>query len=803
MRIIENKALLLSLQYPERVSAVIPNSKLIDANNILVKWGVEEAQVLKNLRIKNVPSPILGRYSWPGMYQPFAHQKETAAFLTMNRRAFVLSEQGTGKTGGVIWAADYLLSIQQLRRVLIVCPLSIMQAAWQADLFKIAMHRSVDIAYGSVNKRKEIIQGNADFVIINYDGVEIVEREIAAAGFDLIVVDECFVAGTQVRMGDNTYRDIEGLKAGDKVLTSNGVKPIKRLIHNTTERLVKLKLTHGPEIVCTPEHPFFTDVGWVTAKNLTGRRVVHYSELPHMRGNLSAGPTPMGVAPCEGYAGWPSLLSILRSEEVPHAKSGDELLQSDTRGATRESDWHSAERCVSGEHVSDIKSGEPQTTDTWGERNRDVQTRENRVVGAGATLGMELPGSVGQKAAGLSYELQAGLRQFHDEGGVGGRWELTPYEIPEGTRQKESLKARVVRVESVSHIKPTSPVSVYNIEVEGTPNYFIGGGVLVHNCNAYKTATTKRWKAMNRLVRPETWLWMMTGTPAAQSPIEAYGLAKLANPKSVPPYFGTFKDMVMHKVSQFRWVPKPNAAEVVHTVLQPAIRHTKKECSDLPDMTYVTRDVELTPQQKKFYDVMKKKLIMQAAGEEVTSVNAAVNLNKLLQISAGAVYSDTGEVLRFDIANRYKILREVIDETDHKVLIFAPFRHVIDVLREKLEADDFTVEVIRGDVSAGQRSDIFRRFQETADPRILVIQPQAAAHGVTLTAADTVVWWGPTPSLEIYAQANARAHRTGQKNPVTVVRLQGSTAERHIYKLLDSRDVDHTKIIDLYNSLLS
>lgn len=512
MEIIENRALLLNLRYPERVSAVIPKSKLLDANRVLVNWGLDEAQVLKNLKIKDVPSPILGHYDWPGTYRPFAHQKETAAFLTLHRRAFCLSEQGTGKTGGVIWAADYLMKTQRIKRVLIVCPLSIMQAAWQADLFKIAMHRTVDIAYGSAKKRKEVIGGDASFVIINYDGMEIVEQEIINAAFDLIVIDEC---------------------------------------------------------------------------------------------------------------------------------------------------------------------------------------------------------------------------------------------------------------------------------------------------NAYKTTTTKRWKCLNRLLRPDTWLWMMTGTPAAQSPVEAYGLAKLVNPKGVPPYFTSFKDMVMYKVNQFKWLPKPHAERVVHAALQPAIRHTKKECSDLPDMTYVIRDVELTPQQKKFYDEMRKQMIVQAAGEEVTAVNAAVNLNKLLQISCGAVYSDSGDVLLFDIKNRYNVLKEVINETKNKVLIFAPFRHIIDVLRSSLTADKYSVEVIRGDVAAGKRSEIFKQFQETEDPRILIIQPQAAAHGVTLTAADTVVWWGATPSLEIYAQANARVHRTGQKNPVTVVRLQGSAAERHMYSLLDNRDHHHTRLVDLYKKTLA
>ena len=99
-------------------------------------------------------------------------------------------------------------------------------------------------------------------------------------------------------------------------------------------------------------------------------------------------------------------------------------------------------------------------------------------------------------------------------------------------------------------------------------------------------------------------------------------------------------------------------------------------------------------------------------------------------------------------------------------------------------------------------SDLFKQFQETPNPRILVIQPQAASHGVTLTAADTVVWWGPTSSLEIYAQANARVHRAGQTSHTTVVRLQGSHAERHVYKMLDNKEDSHSKIVDLYKGLL-
>ena len=510
MQIIDGKALLLKLRNPKRVTETVPKSREVRDNEVLVNWGIDEMHTLKRLNI-NVPSPIQSQYTWTGKYAPFDHQKKTSAFLTMNRKSFCFNEQGTGKTASAIWAADYLMKQGKIKRVLVICPLSIMDSAWREDLFTFAPHRSVDIAHGASKKRKAIIGQGADFVIINYDGVEIVSEEIAKGGFDLIVVDEA---------------------------------------------------TH------------------------------------------------------------------------------------------------------------------------------------------------------------------------------------------------------------------------------------------------YKNVQSQRWKTLRRLVKDDTWLWMMTGTPAAQSPLDAYGLAKMIDPDSVPRFFGSFRDMVMRKITQFRWIVKPEATDLVFNVLQPAIRFTKEECLDLPDMTYVKRKVELTRQQKKYYDLLKKKLVMRVGDDEVSAVNAAVIMNKLLQISAGAVYTDEGDTLEFDIKHRYKVLREVIDESSQKVLIFVPFKHTIDILTDKLRNDKITTEVIRGDVPVARRTDIFKRFQTTNDPRVLVIQPQSAAHGVTLTAANTVVWWGPTPSLETYAQANARVHRSGQKHPCTVVQLQGSAVEKRIYSLLDNRIDVHTKMIDLYKEIL-
>ena len=157
MRIIDNRGLLLRVRNPSKITTAIPTSQQVNSNEVLVRWGVDESRVLRNLNVKDIPSPILGKYDWPGRYKPFEHQKTTASFLTMNNRAFCFNEQGTGKTGSAIWASDFLMNEKLIKRVLIICPLSIMESAWAADLFNFAMHRRVEIAHGAKKKRQNII----------------------------------------------------------------------------------------------------------------------------------------------------------------------------------------------------------------------------------------------------------------------------------------------------------------------------------------------------------------------------------------------------------------------------------------------------------------------------------------------------------------------------------------------------------------------------------------------------------------------------------------------------------------------
>jgi len=324
--------------------------------------------------------------------------------------------------------------------------------------------------------------------------------------------------------------------------------------------------------------------------------------------------------------------------------------------------------------------------------------------------------------------------------------------------------------------------------------------IIVDEANSYKNPSTQRWRALASIIQPDTNLWMMTGTPASQSPVDAYGLAKLVNPNGVPKFASSWRDKVMNKITQFKWAPKANAKDLVHEALQPAIRFTKAQCLDLPSVVTVTRNVAMSPQQTKYYKLLREQMLIQAAGETITAVNAGVAVNKLLQISCGAAYTDEKEVVEFDCQPRLNTIMEVIEETDRKVIIFALFRSSIDTITRHLDKHGVKNAQIHGGVSATKRARIINDFQTTDQERVLVMQPQATAHGITLTAADTVVFYGPLMSVEMYLQCIARADRKGQdSDKVTVVHIQSSPLEERLFRAMGRKVNDHTLLVEMFD----
>lgn len=319
--------------------------------------------------------------------------------------------------------------------------------------------------------------------------------------------------------------------------------------------------------------------------------------------------------------------------------------------------------------------------------------------------------------------------------------------------------------------------------------------VIIDEGSVYKDASTNRYKVLRNTMGAKPYLWWLTGTPVPVDPTNAWSQARIVRPDYQEPY-RAFQERTMYKISQFKWVPKTGSNEIAAAILQPAIRFHRDDCLDLPDVMVETRDVDLSPAQKKAYDELKKTLKTEIGKGQITAINEATLRLKLIQIACGAVYGPEHEVNKIDCAPRLQVLEEVIEQANRKILIFAPLTSVINLLYSHLKTN-YTVERVTGNVSAKRRNEIFRDFQQAANPRIIVADPGCMAHGLTLTAAATTIWYGPTDKSEIYSQANKRMDRPGQTSKMLIMRLTATTTEREIFRRLDARESMQGMILDL------
>ena len=314
----------------------------------------------------------------------------------------------------------------------------------------------------------------------------------------------------------------------------------------------------------------------------------------------------------------------------------------------------------------------------------------------------------------------------------------------------------------------------------------------------YRNGSANRTKLVRKIAARMKWVWGMTGSPTPNAPTDAWGQCTVVTPHTVPKYFGRFRDAVMTKVSDFRWASKPFALDHVYGVMQPAVRFTLDDVIELPDVVERTIDVELGTKQKQVYQVMEREAAVMYGTQQIDAMNAGAVLSKLLQISTGYVYTRNNEVVTLDNTDRLDTLVDHIQSSDNKVIVFAPFKHALEGIKSRLDQEGISNMVVSGDTPQGQRDTIFHAFQNTPEPRCIVAHPQCMSHGITLTAADTIIWFAPITSLETFEQANARIRRIGQKHKQLVLMLQGTKAERQMYALLRKKQKVQDMLLQMF-----
>lgn len=313
--------------------------------------------------------------------------------------------------------------------------------------------------------------------------------------------------------------------------------------------------------------------------------------------------------------------------------------------------------------------------------------------------------------------------------------------------------------------------------------------------NVYKAAIAIRKSKPMRTV-------LMTGTPMANSAMDAYPLLHMMYPSlSVARNKDSFQNAFMQKQGPFKWVPKLGAIERIQALLHPAVRFSTADCIDLPEVVYVNRHADLTKEQRVYYNEMAERLQIEHEAGTVKATTAAVKATKLLQILAGAVkLSDqSGEAVTILPEPRLNVVLDILENTQGQVLIFAPYIATIPLLIQALHSAGYEAASVYGATSAGERARIFNDFRNGMY-KAIVCHPDVASHGLTLVNAKATVWYSPVYNQETYAQANKRMHRKGQTDKTVVYNVGAHPLEWRVYDALKKKEAAQQELFDLFHN---
>lgn len=338
--------------------------------------------------------------------------------------------------------------------------------------------------------------------------------------------------------------------------------------------------------------------------------------------------------------------------------------------------------------------------------------------------------------------------------------------------------------------------------------------IFIDELSILRNTNNHLWNAANRLYGYHTnkMMWGFTGSPMPKEPTDCYGQACLIRPDKLPlrtnwhtktrePISYTrFKKMTMVQLSEFTWVPKSDWEKICYGILQPSIRFETKDCTDLPPLVTEFRDIEMSGEQSKAYSQMRKHMIAEIGDYRVTAVSAAIKIMKLVQITSGGIYhTEKNETILLDCKKRFQELYNIADGTKGHVLIFAPFKNILTIIQEKLQAryGQGCAEIVSSAVSAPKRADIYRSFTQ-GSLRFIVAIPSCMSHGLNLQPkCHTGIWWGPIDRYDVYEQACGRIYRTGQNSKTLVVHFQSSGAEKKLYSKLKTKESNQQLLLNL------
>ena len=318
--------------------------------------------------------------------------------------------------------------------------------------------------------------------------------------------------------------------------------------------------------------------------------------------------------------------------------------------------------------------------------------------------------------------------------------------------------------------------------------------MVVDESTTIKNPKAKRTKNIIELSKLSLYRRILTGSPVTKNPLDLYSQCEFLDPylldhASYYTFRNRYAEMkqvniagrIINLVSGFK-----NLNELSDMVKTFSYRVLKKNCLDLPDKIFIKRQIDLTPEQNKLYKQMKEEALAEMNGKQVTTVNVLTQLMRLHQITCGHFAADDGSIQGIK-NNRLLELMDVLEEVEGKAIIWAHYQYDIKkIIKEikKIHGPSSVVDYY-GLTPYDQRQGNIKKFQDDPGCRFIVGTPSTGGYGITLTAANTVIYYSNGYDLEKRLQSEDRAHRIGQHKPVTYVDiLAEETVDEKIVKAL-------------------
>lgn len=327
--------------------------------------------------------------------------------------------------------------------------------------------------------------------------------------------------------------------------------------------------------------------------------------------------------------------------------------------------------------------------------------------------------------------------------------------------------------------------------------------LIIDESTAYKNHTAKRSKYAIHLAKQMEYRSCLSGTPSPNSILDLWNQLLIldegkrlgqsyyrfrsltCDPKPIPGIFGAST-----------WTDKPGIELVIGELIKDiTIRRKLSECISIPNQNIYS--IEYNPPNKlmEYYKRLKKDALLELQDRNITALNAAAIINKLLQLLSGAVYDNENYTV-FD-NSRYELILDLVEARQHNLVAFN-WKHQRDRLKHEAESRHITYAIIDGETPLDTRTQIVDDFQN-GKYQVLFAHPQSAGHGITLTKATTTIWCSPiyNSNLEQFLQFNRRSYRAGQTEKTEVILVTTPMLEPGIYERLQSKNEKLTNLLEL------